>query len=125
MSSGEQCAYGCTALARQAKKSTFDSTYLSQWGRRGRTIHAQFNRPRDITVGFGGGILVVDTLNGRVQVFDSYGNYLFPLGSVGNKDGQFLDPIGIAASPDGFVFVADTGNHRIQKFRAEGMFIKS
>jgi len=44
-------------------------------------------------------------------------------GIQGAAPGQFERPSGIEVGPDGFVYVADTGNHRIQKFTAEGQFV--
>ncbi|MGC8947486.1 MAG: flippase activity-associated protein Agl23 [Anaerolineae bacterium] len=44
-------------------------------------------------------------------------------GSEGSGPGQFLRPRGIAVGPDGSVYVADSGNHRIQKFTAEGQWV--
>ncbi len=44
-------------------------------------------------------------------------------GSEGSDPGSFFWPRGIAVSPDGFVYVADAGNHRIQKFTPEGEFV--
>lgn len=44
-------------------------------------------------------------------------------GSEGSGPGQFLRPRGIAVAPDGSVYVADSGNHRIQKFTADGQFV--
>ena len=38
--------------------------------------------------------------------------------------GTFYEPWGIEVAPDGSVYVADTWNHRIQNFTAEGKFIK-
>jgi tripartite motif-containing protein 71 len=37
--------------------------------------------------------------------------------------GQFQAPRGIAVDAHGFVYVADTGNDRIQKFSGDGAFI--
>jgi uncharacterized protein (TIGR03663 family) len=51
---------------------------------------------------------------------------LLTWGSQGKGQGQFQDPRGIAvdaADADGHVYVADSGNHRIQKFDSSGQFI--
>jgi len=45
-------------------------------------------------------------------------------GTEGSEPGQFRDPRGIAVAPDGTVYVADSGNHRIQKFDADGTLLK-
>jgi uncharacterized protein (TIGR03663 family) len=44
-------------------------------------------------------------------------------GSQGKGNGQFQDPRGIAVDEAGNVYVADSGNHRIQKFDSGGQFI--
>ena len=45
-------------------------------------------------------------------------------GSNGSGDGQFVTPRNLAVGPDGSIFVADSGNHRIQVFDAAGNFIR-
>jgi DNA-binding beta-propeller fold protein YncE len=44
-------------------------------------------------------------------------------GSEGSGMGEFLAPRGIAVSGDGYVYVADSRNHRIQKFTLEGDYV--
>ncbi|MCX7683073.1 MAG: TIGR03663 family protein, partial [Anaerolineae bacterium] len=44
-------------------------------------------------------------------------------GEPGSEPGQLIRPTGIKVGPDGFVYVADTGNHRIQKFTQSGQFV--
>jgi DNA-binding beta-propeller fold protein YncE len=46
-------------------------------------------------------------------------------GQQGEEPGQFKDPHGIAVGPDGSVYVADTWNHRVQKFDSNGKLLKS
>ena len=49
--------------------------------------------------------------------------YATQWGSNGSATGQFYNPGGIAVDGSGNVYVADTGNHRIQKFTSNGGFI--
>ncbi len=44
-------------------------------------------------------------------------------GSQGTSDGQFQSPFAIAADAEGNVYVADTFNHRIQKFAPNGALL--
>src|SRR5262245_36374816 len=52
---------------------------------------------------------------------------LVPLGTFGSQGsgaGQFQTPVGVAVAPtSGAVFVADSGNARVQKFDANGNFV--
>ena len=66
---------------------------------------------------------VVDTLNNRIQKFNSNGTFITKWGSKGTADGQFNFPDGIAVDSSGNVYVADDGNNRIQKFDSNGTFI--
>ncbi len=48
---------------------------------------------------------------------------LATFGRAGSNPGQFNGPRGIAVGPDGSVYVADSLNHRVQKFDAAGRFV--
>jgi DNA-binding beta-propeller fold protein YncE len=50
--------------------------------------------------------------------------YLTQWGSLGSGSGQFQDASGVATDVAGNVYVADTGNHRIQVFEADGAFVR-
>ncbi|WP_343411125.1 flippase activity-associated protein Agl23 [Candidatus Amarolinea dominans] len=45
-------------------------------------------------------------------------------GAEGEANGQFRSPRNVATAPDGSLYVADTGNHRIQQFDASGNFVR-
>ena len=47
--------------------------------------------------------------------------YVLQWGSPGTGDGQFNSPISVAVDAGGYVYVADSGNHRIQKFTGSGL----
>ncbi len=49
--------------------------------------------------------------------------FLFEWGQAGSGDGLFNQPSGIAVDSAGDVYVADTANHRIQKFDDQGNFL--
>jgi tripartite motif-containing protein 71 len=84
-----------------------------------------------------GSVYVVDMGNHRIQKFDTSTNVLPQLltkwgGSaeaghasspLAREAGQLRSPWGIAVDGAGDVYVADTGNHRIEKFDREGNFI--
>ncbi len=94
------------------------------------TEPGQFNRPRDLEVAPDGSIYIADTENHRIQHLAPDGSVLHIWGSFADialgaaPGGTFNQPWGIGLGPDGSVYVADTWNHRIQKFSAQGEFIK-
>ncbi|MGZ5490317.1 MAG: 6-bladed beta-propeller, partial [Nitrososphaeraceae archaeon] len=61
-------------------------------------------------------VFVVDKTSTNFQVFDENGKFISKFGSKGKQDGQFNRPEDLAIDPEGNVFVADTGNSRIQVF---------
>jgi len=76
-----------------------------------------------------GSLYVADTSNNRIQHFSADGTFMQAWGTFADLSkgaapgGTFYEPWGIAIGADGSVFVADTWNHRIQKFTAEGEFV--
>ncbi|MEJ0021442.1 MAG: 6-bladed beta-propeller [Candidatus Doudnabacteria bacterium] len=86
----------------------------------------EFNFPQGIAVDYLNNIYVADSGNNRIQKFDSAGNYITQWGSEGSGPGQFEMPDqtyqGIATDSSGNVYVADSGNNRIQKFDSSGNF---
>jgi tripartite motif-containing protein 71 len=92
----------------------------------------QLNEPRGIAQDASGNFFVADTQNLRVEKFDKTGKFVTMFGSKGNADGQFnpisdegtgTGPGGVAVDKAGNVYVADTWNHRIQKFDNNGKFL--
>ena len=76
-----------------------------------------------------GAIYVADTWNHRIRKFSAEGNPIATWGvsgqyGPGDADGQsaFYGPRGIAVGPEGRVYVADTGNKRVQVFEPNGQF---
>ncbi|KPL78218.1 hypothetical protein ADN00_06970 [Ornatilinea apprima] len=94
------------------------------------TEPGQLNAPRDMAIGPDGSLYVADSRNHRIQRFNANGDFLQAWGSFGDAiqaggapGGLFNEPWGLDVAPDGSVYVADTWNHRVQKFTAEGEFV--
>jgi DNA-binding beta-propeller fold protein YncE len=99
--------------------------------------------PRGLAISPDGSLVVADTGNDRAVVLDRKGRLLrtfghrcrLEQGAAGgctdedgsgpqqNGDGQFLEPWGVAVSPQGTIFLADTWNGRIQAFDPMGSFL--
>lgn len=73
--------------------------------------------PNGLTVDTADRLYIADAWNNRVQVFDKDGAYLTTIaGSWGTRTGQTRSAEGVAVASNGDMFVADWGNHRVQKF---------
>jgi hypothetical protein len=72
-------------------------------------------------------ILGLASVSAWTPLVPSQGSYVYDLvlewGGYGDHDGRFSSPSGIAVDSFGNVYVADTGNSRIQKFTSTGAFI--
>lgn len=89
----------------------------------------RFNTPHGIAVAPDGTLYIADAGNHRIQHLSAEGEVLHTWGSqslsADAPAGTFNEPWSVAVAPDGSVFVADTWNHRIQKFTADGQFLAS
>ncbi|MBV9120439.1 MAG: hypothetical protein JOZ39_07000, partial [Chloroflexi bacterium] len=107
----------------------FDATgkFVLKWGSKGNG-DGQFDTPSGVAVDKDGTVWVTDLWNHRVQAFDAGGKFLRQFGGYAAASGtaspgKFFGPRYIATGPDGSVYVSDTGNKRIQKFKPDGTFI--
>lgn len=103
--------------------------FVRAWGTKGQDP-GQFNEPWGVAVSPQGNVYVADTWNHRVQEFTSAGKFIRawgsdPAGKPQSDDGQFFGPRAIAIDGQGNVYVSDTGNKRIEKFTADGVFVAS
>jgi hypothetical protein len=68
-------------------------------------------------------IYVADSLNNRIEEFNTSGTYLSQFGSTGSGNGQFNVPYGIAADSSGDIYVVDSNNNRVEKFSSDGTYL--
>ncbi len=98
------------------------ATLVFRFGSRG-TAPGQFNFPVDLCVDGHGRLLVNDTLNFRVQVFDLQGNPTGSIGSAGDSTGHFQRSKGIGADSDGNLYVVDALASTVQIFDLGARFL--
>ncbi|XP_050310142.1 RING finger protein nhl-1 [Anthonomus grandis grandis] len=97
---------------------------LFQIGGRGSEAGC-FTWPRGVAVGPDNTIIVADSSNHRVQVFDSRGRFLKEFGQYGSGEGEFDCLAGVAVNRIGQFIIADRYNHRIQVFDPSGRFLRT
>ncbi|KAJ8682059.1 hypothetical protein QAD02_017851 [Eretmocerus hayati] len=88
---------------------------------------SQFNSPHGFCLGTDEDIIVADTNNHRIQVFDKSGTFKFQFGTPGKEEGQLWYPRKVAVMRNSGKFVVcDRGNERsrMQIFTKNGHFIK-
>jgi len=88
-------------------------------------IEGRLNSPGYSASDKDGRLVVTDTLNHRVQIWDpATGELLRCFGSQGSEDGQLAFPKGVAVTDAGEIFVADGGNCRVQVFDSQGVYLR-
>jgi DNA-binding beta-propeller fold protein YncE len=101
------------------------------WETRGDPA-SPLGNPSHLAVAHDGSIWVADADNNRFQIFAPDGTFLEAWGTPGSGEGEFdfttvdwggNDETAIAFAPDGSFYVADPGNHRIQKFGPDRTFL--
>jgi len=89
-------------------------------------LEGQFTEPSGVAVTEDNEIIVADTNNHRIQVFDKEGNFKFQFGEVGKRDGQLLYPnrVAVVASSGDIVVTERSPTHQVQIFTKFGHFIR-
>ena len=115
------------------KKYSPEGILLASYGREGEAA-GELSEPDDIVVDPSGGLYIADAGNNRIQKWDENGNcvLIFGLGLEDDADeallatdepGGFDGPQSIALDREGNLWVADTNNHRLQKFNLDGKLL--
>merc|ERR550519_3021148 len=89
-------------------------------------LEGQFTEPSGVAVTDENKIIVADTNNHRIQVFDKEGNFKFQFGEVGKRDGQLLYPnrVAVVGSTGDIVVTERSPTHQVQIFNKYGHFIR-
>ena len=109
------------------RKCSLDGKVLLTFGISGKPAPYQsgepFNRCTHVALSPKNEIYVSDGYgNSRVHKYSPDGKLLFSWGEPGSDPGQFNIVHNICADQDGYLYVADRENHRVQVFDANGKF---
>jgi DNA-binding beta-propeller fold protein YncE len=109
------------------RKCTLDGKILLQLGVPGKPAAYQsgepFNRCTHVALSPKNEIYVSDGYgNSRVHKYDPGGRHLLSWGEPGTDPGQFNIVHNIVTDRDGYVYVADRENHRVQVFDPNGKY---
>ena len=130
----------CRQQAR-VSRWTLEGDYLDQFGHPGSVVpegrpgmvSGELLWPAGIALDSQGSLYVTEEGPHRLQKLTTGGQFVarwgggsavpdrLPVG--GSRQGQFNRPSGVAVGPDGHVYVADTANHRVQRFTPEGLAV--
>ncbi len=112
-------AYVANAEQHRVYRFRFEGEFWLEyyWGSFG-TGNGQFNIPTDVSYNASlRQVLVADVRNHRVQYFTRPGSFLGKWGKRGSGPGEFYYPVGLAVAPNGYVYVTEEGNCRVQYFK--------
>ena len=101
------------------QKFTAEGKFLTAVGSKGPL---QFTALTDIAFNVSNNKIYI--INEGIQVLNSNLTFSCSFGRHGSEKGNFSDPRGIACDRSGRVYVADTDNHRVQVFTAEGKLLR-
>ncbi|XP_037277196.2 E3 ubiquitin-protein ligase meiotic P26 isoform X1 [Rhipicephalus microplus] len=124
-----QSGYVPPPRSSSTKLNTMQIRYLSlvcKFGQLGPS-KGQFSSPHGFCLGLEEEIIVADTNNHRIQVFDKAGEFKYTFGIAGKEEGQLWYPRKVAViKSSGKYVICDRGNERsrMQIFTKGGHFIK-
>lgn len=89
-------------------------------------MEGQFTEPSGVAVNAQNDIIVADTNNHRIQIFDKEGRFKFQFGECGKRDGQLLYPnrVAVVKSSGDIIVTERSPTHQIQIYNQYGQFVR-
>ena len=86
-------------------------------------IEGGFHTPNAVAVAPNGDIVVADSMNARIVLFNSEGKYLSTFGNRGDNPGQLNINQGVAVDSAGHIYVTDARDNRFTIFNTKGQVL--
>lgn len=96
-------------------------TVVGKFGKTGQG-EGEFNLPTELRLS-GQELLVVDSMNFRVQAFDRAGQFRFSIGKIGDTTGAIFRPKAVSVDSEGDVYVVDALWGVVQVFNQQGQLL--
>jgi len=89
-------------------------------------MEGQFTEPSGVAVNAQNDVIVADTNNHRIQIFDKEGRFKFQFGECGKKDGQLLYPnrVAVVKQSGDLIVTERSPTHQIQIYNQYGQFVR-
>lgn len=89
-------------------------------------LEGQFTEPSGVAVNAQNDIIVADTNNHRIQIFDKEGRFKFQFGECGKRDSQLLYPnrVAVVRTSGDIIVTERSPTHQIQIYNQYGQFVR-
>ncbi|XP_004521431.1 brain tumor protein [Ceratitis capitata] len=89
-------------------------------------LEGQFTEPSGVAVNAQNDIIVADTNNHRIQIFDKEGRFKFQFGECGKRDSQLLYPnrVAVVRNSGDIIVTERSPTHQIQIYNQYGQFVR-
>ncbi|XP_056265027.1 tripartite motif-containing protein 2 isoform X2 [Pseudoliparis swirei] len=103
------------------KENPIEDDLIFRIGTKGRN-KGEFTNLQGVAASSLGKVLIADSNNQCVQIFDNDGHFKSRFGVRGRTPGQLQRPTGVAIHPNGDIIIADYDNKWVSIFSSEGKF---
>ncbi|CAH1777020.1 unnamed protein product [Owenia fusiformis] len=89
-------------------------------------MEGQFTEPSGVAINAQNDIIVADTNNHRIQIFDREGRFKFQFGECGKRDGQLLYPnrVAVVRTSGDIIVTERSPTHQVQIYNQYGQFVR-